>query len=290
MLDQSVAGRHILPMSDVPKLFDTRLRQRRHLRAQALGPWPTFLQQAMLETIADRVSCIARRFSQAILLGDGEPAMWPRLSDAQRVITVAADESLALAARSADMIACAGLLHAANDVPGLLMQMRAALTPDGLMVATFLGGDTLHELRDCLLRAESDITGGAALRVHPMIEVRDGGSLLQRAGFAMPVADLDRLTVTYAHPLDLMRDLRSLGETSVLAGRSRQFLRRDVLLRACDLYIEKYTNDAGRVAATFSLITLSGWSPADNQPQPRARGSTTVSLASVFPVVKPEQT
>jgi NADH dehydrogenase [ubiquinone] 1 alpha subcomplex assembly factor 5 len=273
-------------MPDVPQLFDMQLRQQRLARAQRLGDWPTFLHKLMLDNIADRIACVARTFSSAQFIGDMRATDWPGLARAQQLMTPSLEEKFLLPETEpeieADLVVCAGLLHASNDVPGLLMQMRQLLQPDGLMVSCFLGGDTLHELRDCLLAAEAEITGGAALRVHPMIDVRDGGALLQRAGFAMPVADVDRLTVTYAHPLALVQDLRKLGETSVLVGRPRHFLRRDVLARMCELYVQKFSTDSGRVVATFSLITVSGWSPAASQPQPKKRGSATVSLAKVL--------
>jgi NADH dehydrogenase [ubiquinone] 1 alpha subcomplex assembly factor 5 len=271
-------------MSDVPKLFDMRLRRLRQKRAQHLSPQPNFLQQMMLENIADRVGFVARRFQQALLLGDVAAQDWPELATMQQVAAVDDSDRIMAAEKETDLVVCAGLLHAANDVPGLLAQMRSRLQPDGFMVASFLGGDTLQELRDCLLQAEADITGGAAQRVHPMIGVRDGGALLQRAGFSMPVADADILTVTYAHPLNLLQDLRTLGETSVLADKPGRFLQRDVLARFVDLYGQKYPESNGRVRATFSVMTLSGWSPAANQPRPKQRGSATVSLAAALPI------
>lgn len=273
-------------MPDIPRLFDPQLRAQRKLRMLDGPSPPSFLHQAMLETIEDRIAFIARRFSRAVVFGDIPPTAWPRFAEGQEKVSLTMDEQLPVTAQGADLIVCAGALHAVNDVPGLLTQMRLALQPDGLMVASFLGGDTLHELRDCLLHAEADVTGAAALRIHPMIGVAEGGGLLQRAGFAMPVADIDRLSVSYAHPLDLLRDLRALGETSVLVDRPRPFLRRDVLSRMCDLYLQRYSTSAGRVIASFSLITLSGWSPAENQPQPKRRGSATQSLATAIPAAR----
>jgi SAM-dependent methyltransferase len=271
-------------MSDVPKLFDGRLRRLRQQRAQRLSPQPNFLQQMMLENIADRVAFIVRRFDRALLLGDVAAADWPTLAATQQSVAVDDDDRMQIILPDrADLVCCAGLLHATNDVPGLLAQWRGALQPDGFMVASFLGGDTLQELRECLLQAEADVTGGAAQRVHPMISVRDGGALLQRAGFAMPVADADILTVTYAHPLKFLQDLRALGETSVLADRRGHMLQREVLARFVEIYGQKYPASNGRVSATFSLMTLSGWSPAAHQPQPKARGSATASLARALP-------
>ncbi len=273
MLDQSAPPRHICAMQTVPRIFDTELRQKRIARARAR---PDFLAEAMLDNISDRVGFIARRFSNALLLGEG--IVWPALAERQTIapqLPVDGHERF-------DLIVCAGLLHVMEDVPGFLVQLMARLAPDGFFVACFPGGDTLAELRACLLSAESDITGGAAQRVHPMIEVRDGGALLQRAGFAMPVADIERTAVTYAQPLDLLRELRALGETSVLVDRPRRFLRRAVLARAMEIYVLKYSLPSGRITATLSLVNLSGWSPAENQPKPKPRGSATVSLAAAL--------
>ncbi len=272
MLDQSAPPRHICVMQTVPKIFDADLRRQRLARA---GARPDFLDAAMLENISDRVAFIARRFSNALLLGDAVD--WPELAARQRVV-----QDLPEAHDRFDLIVCAGLLHVMDDVPGYLVQLMALLEPDGFFVACFPGGDTLVELRDCLLASESDITGGAGQRVHPMIEVRDGGALLQRAGFAMPVADIDRTSVTYAQPLGLLRELRALGETSVLVDRPRNFLRSAVLARAMETYTQKYSLPSGRVTATLSLVSLSGWAPAENQPRPKLRGSATVSLADAL--------
>jgi SAM-dependent methyltransferase len=275
-------------MTDVPKLFDPALRRLRLARAQRLAPGPTFLQTAMLENCAERVGFMARRFSHALLLGDVTPAHWPDLAD-RRSFGLADDvarEKLSVEAASVDLIVSIGQLHVTNDVPGMLMQFCRALKPDGLMIACFPGGDTLHELRAALLNAESRLTNGAGLHVHPMMDVRDGGTLLQRTGFAMPVADLDRMQVTYATPIALMQDLRSLGETAVLTDRTGSRLNRKVIAAAGEAYAAAHATAAGRVTATYTLVTLSGWAPEASQPQPKRRGSATARLADVLGTVE----
>jgi SAM-dependent methyltransferase len=271
-------------MENVPKLFDPGLRQSRQARAQQLGAWPTFLHTAMLETVAERVGFIARRFDHALLLGDIGHTDWPDFASKQSFGS-AQDferEKISVPPASVDLIVSLGQLHVTNDVPGMLAQFRTALTPDGLMIACFPGGDTLHELRSAFVAAESRLTGGAALRVHPMIDVRDGGALLQRAGFAMPVADRDRLDVTYASPLALMQDLRSLGETCILADRAGQGLTRDMIAAVSSIYASEHGTGTGRVRATYTLVTLSGWAPAASQPKPKPRGSATVRMADAL--------
>jgi SAM-dependent methyltransferase len=271
-------------MSDVPNLFDAAARARAVARSKRLGQGPTFLQTAMLENVADRVHFIARRFSDALLLGDIPSAAWPDVADSATYSTadIFLAAKIAVEPASLDLVVSVGDLHVVNDVPGLLLHCRQVLKPDGLLIACFPGADTLHELRDAFVQAESRLTGSASLRVHPMMDVRDGGTLLQRAGFAMPVADVDRLDVTYATPLDLLLDLRCLGETSVLADRSRGCLRRDVLAAAADWYASHHRTDTGRIRATFALVTLSGWAPADSQPAPKRRGSATARLADAL--------
>jgi len=183
---------------------------------------------------------------------------------------------------SLDLIVSALSLQMVNDLPGALAQMRRALKPDGLLLAALLGGRTLAELREALLAAESEITGGAAPRVAPVTDVRDLGALLQRAGFALPVADSDVVTVTYASPLALFADLRAMAATSVLVDRPRRPLRRDVLMRALQLYAERFALPDGRVPATFEILTMTGWVPHESQQKPLQPGSATARLAEAL--------
>jgi hypothetical protein len=173
-------------------------------------------------------------------------------------------------------------LHWASDPVGQIIQSRRALRPDGLFLATLFGGQTLHELRAALAAAETEITAGLSPRVAPMAEIRDLGGLLQRAGLALPVADCDRLTVTYATPLHLMRELRAMGEGNALDHRLRRPTRRAVLTRAAEIYTERFALPDGRVPATFEIVHLSGWAPDASQPQPLRPGSATHRLADAL--------
>lgn len=173
-------------------------------------------------------------------------------------------------------------LHAINDLPGALIQARRALRPDGLFLATLFGGDTLIELRSCLLDAEVEVLGGASPRVAPFVDVRDAGGLLQRAGLALPVVDRETLTVTYGDAFALMNELRGMGESNPLAERRRAFTPRGVFLRAAELYADRHAGDDGRISATFEILTLTGWAPAATQQQPLRPGSAKASLADAL--------
>jgi SAM-dependent methyltransferase len=177
-------------------------------------------------------------------------------------------------------------LHWTNDVVGALIQIRLALKPDGLFIGAFLGGATLTELRQSLIAAEAELTGGAGQRVSPFADPYDAAGLLQRAGYALPVADVDRVTVRYAHPLKLIADLRQMGETSVLAERHPRALTRAVLARAFEIYAERFAEADGRAPATFEVITLTGWAPHASQQQPLRPGSAKIRLADALGVVE----
>lgn len=201
----------------------------------------------------------------------------------RRGVSVVADEErLPFAPDSLDLIVSTLSLHWTNDLIGALVQARLALKPDGLFIGAFFGGATLTELRQSLLSAEAELSGGAAMRVSPFADASDGGSLLQRAGFALPVTDVDRVTVRYAHPVELLRDLRAMGETNVLMERSRTPLTRRVLARALELYAERFTESDGRVRATFEIITVTGWSPHESQQKPLRPGSAKMRLADAL--------
>ena len=169
-------------------------------------------------------------------------------------------------------------LQSVNDLPGALIQIRQALKPDGLFLACLLGGETLTELRQSLTAGEAEILAGAAPRVAPFADVRALGALLQRAGLALPVVDLDRTVVRYENIVALMRDLRAMGATNVLRARSRRFLRRDVLARAGQIYSERFADPDGRLRATFDIVWLSGWAPHESQQKPLRPGSARARL------------
>ncbi len=186
---------------------------------------------------------------------------------------------------SADLIVSLMTLHWANDLPGALSQIRRALKPDGLFLGTLLGAGTLKELRAVLTEAELAERGGAQARVSPFADGFDGAGLLQRAGFALPVADVDRLTVRYPDLFALIRDLRAMGETNVLAGQTRP-LSRSIVARAAALYAERHGEADGRIPATFEIVNLAGWAPHESQPKPLPRGSAKVRLADALGVVE----
>jgi SAM-dependent methyltransferase len=270
-------------MTTPPHLFDSDLLARRRRRA-GRGVPADFLHQAVADEISDRLSEVNRRFSAAALIGP-RPGVWKaalagNAIDALR--SMADAEVLDFEPQSHDLVLHGLALHWANDPVGQLVQARRALLPDGLFLAALFGGETLVELRQALAVAEVATTGGLSPRVSPMGDIRDLGALLQRAGFALPVADSRRFEVRYADPLALMRDLRAMGETNVLHQRRRTPLRRDTLAQACRIYAERHAGPDGRVAATFEVIFLTGWAPAAGQPQPLRPGSASARLADAL--------
>ena len=288
-------------MSDAPALFDRRLLAQRRARAAASAISHDFLLQRVADDLLDRLSFIRRPFATAVVIGCHHGLVGRRLRQDCGIATVIElDSSAALvrqcdgpvaiadtelfpfAAGSLDLVVAALSLQSVNDLPGVFAQIRQALKPDGLFLAALTGGATLSELRQSLLEAESETTGGASPRVHPVVDVREVGHLLQRTGFALPVVDSDCLTVTYANAIALMRDLRGMGATNVLTQRSRKPLRRSTLQRAGEIYAERFSNENGRVRATFDIITLTAWTPHESQQKPLRPGSATVRLASVL--------
>jgi SAM-dependent methyltransferase len=258
-------------LTDRPAL----LRNRAHaLKAPAL-----FLHETAADEINDRLGMVNKSFNAPAVVS-GFPEAWQKwFSDAT---CVADDDTLFLEESAHDLVIHAMCLHWANDPVGQLIQARRALKPDGLFLGIFFGGETLHELRASLAQAEADLTGGLSPRVAPMGEIRDLGALLQRAGFALPVADYLPLKASYLSPLHLMRDLRAMGETSALAARPRHAMRRAVMLRACELYAETFGTEDGRVSATFDLMVMTGWAPDESQPQPLRPGTATARLADAL--------
>lgn len=208
------------------------------------------------------------------------------LSARGRPDLVADDERLPFRPESLDLVVSVLSLHWTNDLVGALVQIRRALKADGLFIGALLGGATLTELRQALLVAESEVGGGAGARVSPFADGFDGAGLLQRAGFALPVADVDRLTVRYSHPLKLMADLRAMGETSVLMGRPKQPFTRAVLARTVEVYAERFGLPDGRIPATFEIVTLTGWAAHESQQKPLRPGSAKVRLADALGVVE----
>ncbi|MEO0999096.1 MAG: methyltransferase domain-containing protein [Pseudomonadota bacterium] len=265
-------------------LFDRA--QIRRARARAARAPADFLPRWVAAGIEERLSEVNRAFTTPALVLPA-PLPWPdpfvpalRAAGTADPVVVADDETLALTPGAHDLVLHALALHAANDPVGQLVQARRALRPDGLLVAVLLGGQTLAELRACLAEAEVALTGGLSPRVAPMGEIRELGALLGRAGLAMPVADSETLTVDYGDPRALLRDLRAMGETNALRGRRP--LRRDVLAEAVARYTAAFARPDGRVTARFEVVTLTGWAPAEGQPQPLRPGSATHRLAEAL--------
>jgi len=261
-------------------------------RWAALQNGDVFLAQEAAEHIAERLSAINRRFergldlhSRASVFSVLQPlaADWVRTGfvwDAPSAI--AGDEALPFREETFDLVTSVLSLHAVNDLPGTLVQIRRVLKPDGVFMAALFGGETLRELKLAFASAEADVSGGVSPRVAPFADVRDLGGLLQRAGFTLPVADVERTTVRYRDLSRLFADLRALGETNVLAGRSPRFMSRRLLAAVAREYAERFTDAEGRFLATFDIVFVTGWAPHESQQKPLRPGSATVRLADVL--------
>lgn len=288
-------------MTSPSELFDRRMLSRQRERAAPGIVAHDFLLRRAAEDIAERLEAIQRDFPLAVNLGAHHGVLsqaLSRLPSVGKVISVeesaallrqcppprvrADMEMLPFAGARVDLVTSALALHFANDLPGTLVQIRRALRPDGLFMAALLGGATLHELRASLMTAETEITGGAAPRVAPMADVRDFGGLLQRAGFNLPVSDTEGVQASYESPFALMDELRGMGAANALHERSGRPLRRDVLMRAGEIYAEHYPAEGGRVTATFEIITLTGWAPHESQQKPLRPGSAAARLADAL--------
>jgi len=282
-------------------LFDEQLVKARRERALAQhGRAAAFLLEIAGRELADRLAVVERRFETAVELHGGtgiaarDALATGKIGSIRRVetsaafaeagedITAAAWEDVPLETESVNLVISPLALHLVNDTPGTLIRIRRALKPDGLFLAAIPGAGTLAELRDVLLSAEAEITGGASPRVVPFADVRDVGGLLQRAGFALPVVDAETYTVRYDSLFPLMRDLRAMGMTNPLAGRSRAPVTRAFFVRAAELYAERYSDPDGRIRATFSVIYVSGWAPHESQQQPLKPGSAKMRLAEAL--------
>jgi SAM-dependent methyltransferase len=283
-----------------PVVFDRRLLRMRRARAAA-GMRPAFLIERVAEDMAERLMPVLRRFEMAADLGTPGGAVRRVLAASGKVGTIIAadplagtletdgglpvaadEEALPFRDASLDLVVSALSLQFVNDLPGTLVQIRRALKPDGLFLAVVAGGDTLSELRQSFAAAEAEIEDGISPRVAPFADLRDAGALLQRAGFALPVTDIDRLTVRYGSPFALMQDLRGMGAANALVERSRRPLRRATLRRMAEIYGERFADADRRIRATFELIWLSGWAPHESQQQPLAPGSAQQRLADAL--------
>jgi SAM-dependent methyltransferase len=263
-----------------PVLFDRETLQARQRRALRLGA-ATFLLDRVIEDMEDRLAAVRREFVNAADVwtpGEGLAAHGRFTSFAHIALEDSPQETLPLASESLDVVVSALAFQFANDLPGVLAQIRRALKPDGLLLAAMIGGDTLTELRQSFAAAEAECEGGASPRVAPFADLRDVGSLLQRAGLALPVTDVDRVVVRYDSAFALMQDLRRMGATNILVERRRLPTRRTTMLRMAQIYAERFADPDGRIRATFDVIWLSGWAPHESQQQPLKPGSAQASL------------
>lgn len=282
------------------RIFDHELLIRRKRRAlTAAVPGAAFLLDRAVEDLGERLATVERRFDKAAALfcltaAAGDAVL--QSGKAQSLVRIEADAALfggeagpvgsydqiPLDPESIDLAVSLLSLHEADDIPGALIQIRRALRPDGLFLGAMAGGGTLGELRESLLAAETELHGGASPRVAPFTDVRDAGALLQRAGFALPVADVETVIVRYDSLFGLMRDLRAMGASNALVDRSRRPASRRLFLRAAEIYAERFADADGRIRATFAFIWMSGWAPHASQQQPLKPGSATVSLTEVL--------
>ena len=290
-------------MNSPPCIFDRALLLRRRNRAAPEAAAHDFLLARVADDFAGRLGIVKRTFAAGINIDahhglvsrrlrtlpnvtamvDADPSQaMLDLCDGDKRLTDA--EHLGLADATLDLAVSGLSLHLVNDLPGCLVQLRRALRPDGLLLAALLGGETLRELREAWLIAEEEVMGGASPRVAPFADVRATGALLQRAGFALPVADSDVVTVTYASPLALMAEIKAMGASNMLTARRRVPVTQGLLLRACGVYQEKFGLAGGRIPATFEIITLTAWVPHDSQQKPLKPGSATTRLATALGV------
>jgi SAM-dependent methyltransferase len=273
-----------------PVLFDRALLRRRLRRARRGEP-ATFLLDRVAEDMAERLHAVLREFKDAADIGTpGDQvrnALLGRVDHLARIdLPELESEPLAVQPESLDLAVSALALQFVNDLPGVLTQIRRALKPDGLLLAAMIGGDTLSELRQSFAAAEAELEGGVSPRVAPFADLRDIGALLQRAGFALPVTDVDRIVVRYDSAFALMQDLRSMGATNILVERRRTPTRRATLLRMVQIYGERFADPDGRIRATFDVIWLSGWAPHESQQKPLKPGSAKAGLAEAVRQLK----
>jgi SAM-dependent methyltransferase len=292
-------------MTDAMNVFDRAVVRRRRDKAAAHFTEADFLVRESAARLADRLLDVTRTFPLALDLGCHSGQLARLLAGQQRIgqlvqadlsaamaraaqstthrsTFVADEEMLPLADGSLDLVLSNLSLHWINDLPGALAQIRRALRPDGLFLATLFGMETLRELRTVLMEAEAETSGGVTPRVSPFVDVRDAGNLLTRAGFTLPVADVDVIEVTYADMFKLMADLRAMAENNAVLARRKTFSRRSTFLHAAELYAQRFPAANGRITATFQIVTLTAWAPHHSQPQPLRRGSATTRLADAL--------
>ena len=292
-----------MAMSGAPQIFDRKLIRARRDRIAATqnGPLPDSLLLRVADDFAERLGIVRREFPSAASVGsyhgllsrrlkllpaigemiDIEPSLGC-LALVEGMKVAAEDETLPIAEKCLDLVVSGLSLQLVNDLPGALTQINRALKPDGLLLAAVLGAESLKELREAWLLAEAELLGGASPRVAPFADVRELGGLLQRAGFALPVADSDIVRVTYASPLALMQEIKAMGASNMLIERRRTPVTRSLLFRAAEIYRQRFGLSDGRVPATFEIVTLTGWVPHESQQKPLRPGTAKVRLSDVL--------
>ncbi|MGI9426747.1 MAG: methyltransferase domain-containing protein [Hyphomicrobiaceae bacterium] len=284
-----------------PQIFDRRLLMAHRIRASRQPQIPDFLLERVAEDFEDRLAVIKREFPRVLNLGAATGAVAAILQrskgvreivDCESAVqilhrateagVVVDEEALPFADETFDLVTSALTLQFVNDLPGTLTQIHRILKPDGLFLGAMVGGETLTELREAALLAESELHNGASPRVAPFADVRDLGGLLQRAGFALPVADSDVVKVTYATPFDLMLEIKAMGASNVLHERRRVPVTRGFLRHLAEIYADRFSEPDGRVRATFEILTMTGWSPHESQQQPLRPGQSAVRLADAL--------
>jgi len=278
-------------------IFDRAALRKNRDRASKNFADHNFLVQEVAARLHDKYQDITRDFQHILDLGSREGEMARLLKDKFVIsqdlshgflqksagLRIQADEEfLPFRPQSLDLVISNLNLHWVNDLPGCLAQIMQALKPDGLFLGTLLGGETLNELRRAMMEAEINLRGGASPRVSPFMDVRDGGNLLQRAGFALPVVDTDRITVTYENAFRLMQELKAMGEGNILITRSRSLTSPHLMSECAKIYQEKFADPRGRITVTFDIIYLMGWSPHESQQKPLKPGAGKVNLNDMF--------
>lgn len=290
-------------------IFDLELGRLRKTRIADGFKAYRFLAERCAADIEQRLDAINKDFPTVVNLSSHQGVLNPKThtnlggnlyveGDAVRAMLVehlaprclVHEELVPFADGAVDLFVSVLSLHHINDLPGTLIQLRRALKPDGLLLAAMFGGETLSELRQCLAKAEIDVSGGMGPRVSPFVDVRDAGALLQRAGFALPVVDSDLVTVTYQSVNDLIQDLKGMGQTNILLERSKRPLTRSVLERTEEIYRQLFGNEEGKIQASFEILYLTGWSPHDSQQKPMKPGTAKMRLADALRDTHPHKT
>lgn len=296
-------------MTSVTTVFDYKQIRRARDRAAPRLKKADFLLERAVDDICERLAGIQRQFNRAVFFGDSQNRLSSRLAeqttltpdsfiveaDLSQKMLITADrskskhntivyeeEGFPFAPASLDLVVSVLSLHKVNDLPGALIQIRQALKPDGLFIGCLFGGETLTELRQAFMTAELELGTGVSPHISPFADVRDLGSLLQRAGFALPVTDSDLVTVNYDTVFNLMDDLRAMGETNSLITRSRKPTKKSLMLKLAEIYTQNHTASNGRISSTFEILFCTAWSPAPNQQQPLKPGSAKTRLANAL--------